>query len=260
MYLNTFVKLSIIISIILFDNIKINGCLCGFRKEGKTCRNCDISIDLPKDDSKYKKIIDFIKDPKNVKKEYEETDHEFLTYKPLNIDLDIEITEKEIKDIIDEEIEDIKNRTINVKNKEKNNDDDKEKDDDDEKKVKPFIPKNMDEDKIGNKLGNLRFIYIINEGEIIPVKAGTFFFDDFYQTKNNYSDFYKKTFIDYWYDEYFKKEVYNFEKLKEFWNDKKPDYLYCGEYQYPIFLFEKNENNKLLFENEKKNKCCSGLF
>lgn len=248
LHLKNPLKLLIIMFVILLNNIKIKGCLCCVVDRGKGVVFCDNFIDLPKDDTKYEKIIEFIKNPKNHKEEHVETDHEFLHYKPLNIDINIEITEKEIKDIIDKEIDNIKNRTINVK---------KKKEDDKEKKDKPN-EKGTD-NKTSNKLGKLKFVYVIENNEIIPVKAGTFHFKDYYDTKNEYNR-YKKTYIDYWYDKYFKKEVYSFDNLKKFWDENKPDYLYCDEYNYPVFLFKKDERNKQLFKKEEeKHKHCSGL-
>ena len=246
LHLKNTLKLLIIIFVILLNNIKIKGCLCGVADRGKKCVMCDNFIDLRNDDSKYKQIIEFIKNPQNYREEVETAD-EFSHYKPLNIDINIEITEEEVKDIIDTEIDNIKNRTINIKKKEE---DDKEKEDKPNKKGT--------DNKITNKLGNLKILYVIKNDDIIPVKAGTFHFDDYYDTKNEYNR-YLKTNIDYWYDKYLKKEVYSFENLKKFWNKNKPNYLYCDDYNYPIFLFKKDENNKLLFEREKKHKHCSGF-
>ena len=253
LHLKNPLKLLIIMFVILMNNIKIKGCLCCVVDKGKGVVMCDNFIDLPKDDSKYKEIIEFIKDSKNHKKEHVETADKFLYYEPLDIDINIEITEEEIKDIIDKEIENIKNRTINVKKKEE---DDKGKEDNKEKEDKPN--KKGTGNKISNKLGNLKFLYIIENDDIIPVKAGTFLFEKFYDTKNKYNS-YKKTYIDLWYDKYFKKEVYSFDNLKKFWKENNPDYLYCDEYNYPIFLFKKDEKNKQLFKKEEKHKHCSGF-
>jgi len=260
LHLKNPLKLLIILFVILLNNIKIKGCLCCVADRCKVVVLSDNSTDLPKDDSKYKKIIEFIKDPKNHKKEHVETYHNVLLYIPLNIDINIEITEEEIKNIIDKEIDNIKNRTINVKKKkedDKEKKDDKGKEDDKEKEDKHN--KKGTNNKKSNKLGNLKILYIIENDEIIPVKAGTFHFEYYYDTKNKYNS-YLKTYIDLWYDKYLKKEVYSFDNLKKFWNENNPNYLYCDDYNYPIFLFEKkNENNKQLFEKEKKRKHCSGF-
>ena len=233
LHLKNSLKLLIVMFVILLNNIKIKGCLCGFRDRCKGAVFCDNFIKLSKDDSKYKEIIEFIKNPQNYREKVGTAD-KFLHYKPLDIDINIEITEEEIKDIIDNEIDNIKNRTINVKKE------------------------TVGEGNV-NKLGKLKFIYVIENDEIIPVKAGTFYFEDYYNTKHGY-DRYKKTYIDYWYDKYLKKEVYSFDNLKKFWNENKPDYLYCDEYKYPVFLFKKNEKNKQLFEKEEeKHKHCSGF-
>ena len=259
-YLNKCLKIIMINFTILLNNIYIKGCPGHIGKRGKDWRKCDIFIDLPRDDSKYKKIIDFIKNPENHKENNEETATEHISYKPLNIDIDIEITEEEIKNIIDKEINDIKNRTIHFENKEEETDKKKEEVDKKKNNKKTFIRVGLDEDKLYSKLGNLRFLYIFENDEIIPVKCGTFFFDDYYDTINK-RNIYKKTYIDLWYDKYFKKEVYSFEKLKEFWKEYKPDYLYCEKYKYPVFLFKKDEKNKQLFKKEEeKHKNCSGSF
>lgn len=224
-YINKCLKI-LILGFIVYE------CFYCSKAEGKGVVMCDNFIDLPKDDTKYKKIIEFIKNPQNYIGEVEKAD-KFLHYKPLKMNINIKITEEEIKDIIDKEINDIKNRTINVK-----------KETGGEGNVK--------------NLGELKFIYVIENDDIIPVMAGTFFFKDYYDTKNDYNR-YKKTYIDLWYDKYLKKEVYSFENIKKFWKENKPDYLYCDDFNYPIFLFKKDEKNKQLFEKEEKHKHCSGL-
>ena len=177
LHLKNTLKLLIIIFVILVNNIKIKGCLCGVADRGKKCVMCDNFIYLYKDDRKYKQIIEFIKNPQNYREEVETAD-KFSHYKPLNIDINIEITEEEIKDIINNEIDNIKNRTINIKKKEE---DDKEKEDNKEKEDKPNVKKS------DHKLGNLKILYVIENDDITPVKAGTFHFDDYYDTENKYN-------------------------------------------------------------------------
>ena len=73
-----------------------------------------------------------------------------------------------------------------------------------------------------------------------------------YSYRSNYPKT-KRINIDYWFENYLKEGVYNFDKLKEFWNNYKPTYLKRYK-KYPKFYFEKNETNKKYFEDPEEDK------
>ena len=105
----------------------------------------------------------------------------------------------------------------------------------------------------------LCIFYIIKDNDLIASKImiSNYFGNNFYNTEiskknlydsHSYYPFIKKSNIDYWFENYFKEGVYSFDKLKEFWNKYNPTYLTIYK-KYPLFYFEKNETNRKYFEN-----------
>lgn len=104
---------------------------------------------------------------------------------------------------------------------------------------------------------HLHILYIIKDNDLIASKIlvngelGCKYYTSKEIDKDSCTYSYpviRKQNIDFWFENYLKEGVYNFDKLKDFWNTYKPTYLTSYK-KYPLFYFEKNETNKKYFEN-----------